>query len=94
MSECGHVFVCSKCGKVLSLKDAAKFLAAEAGGCGGKARAAALSPARRKEIAKMGGRARWNKEKPGHKKHPAGIEHSLAIEGDSLIPESDLDLQS
>ena len=43
------------------LPDSAKAAAAELGSRGGKARAASMSPARRKEIAKQAAERRWKR---------------------------------
>ncbi len=45
------------------VSDAARLLSARGASRGGKARAKALSPARRKEIAQLGVKSRWRKAK-------------------------------
>jgi general stress protein YciG len=49
--------------KKITPSEAARLLGRRGGLKGGKARAAALSPARRKEIARKGGKASWQSRK-------------------------------
>jgi hypothetical protein len=51
-------------GELAVAKDAAKFDKSKAGKIGGPARAAAVSPERRKEIAVKAALARWNRLTP------------------------------
>jgi hypothetical protein len=49
--------------KKITPSEAARLLSARGASKGGKARAAALSPARRKEIARKGAQVRWSKKR-------------------------------
>jgi hypothetical protein len=51
-------------GEIEDMRDDVSNAAAQMGKLGGKARAAAMTPERRAEIAKAAADKRWNKERP------------------------------